>query len=339
MRIRSVAVLCASCAVAALAGCVERVERFTIRPDGSTFLELNYSSGSLDDIYSGDAVPTPGNGWVVEERAQQDDEGKTTYVFNAVLVVDAGAPLPSTYAPEGNAEASGALRFPTELIVESRGAATYYHFHRRYEPRRWAYVDLKRRELIDEPLKSLEGKDVSELSANEHTSILRGFAQFEIEKALIMAREAHLEVAPELPQDWWLALESDLRTIVDEIDYTRLIEITSDPDDEARSRQFGAEVTRWQIELEDRLERGAKLLVHYSPSQLKRFLAVYATKKAEFAVSEDLGDDVFKIDVDMPGEIIATNAPGRSGSAAHWEFSGQQLRDDAVELMVTSVVR
>jgi hypothetical protein len=337
MKLRIVAAVSALWA-ATCAGCLERVEHLTIRPDGSVHIELTYASESPTDIYEGDAVPTAGSGWLVEERTRERD-AKRQYELHAVLVVDADSPLPSNYAGSGEAASSPALRFPTELSIEQRGDGTYYHFHRTYEPRRWAYIDLKRSELIDEPLKTLEGKDESELTDGERTKLLRGFAAFEVEKTLVFAREAHLDAAPEMPQDWWLAFAEDMRGIADEMDFTRLIELTRDPEDVERGDKFEAEMARWQAEIQARLEKSARERLNYAPRQLNRFLAVYALQQAEFAVSEDLGDDVFKITVEMPGEIVASNAGGVSGSAAQWQFSGQQLRDNSIELLVTSAVR
>lgn len=324
-------------AVVTVTGCLERAERLTIRPDGSAYIELNYRSESLSEIYEGDAVPTPGGGWAVEERESESRDLKTKYELHAVRVVDASSPLPSSYAVPGEEESSQALQFPTALVMESRGGAMYYHFHRTYEPRRWAYVQLKKRELIEEPLKALEGKEQSDLSEAEKAAVLRGFAMFEVEKTLIFAREAHLSAASELPQDWWLVFEMDLRSMPDAIDYADLIKVLEAEDDES-GEAFRAETERWQEEVDARVEKSARDLLHYSPGQFNRFLAEFKKRKNEYAVSEDLADDVFKITVDMPGKIIASNASDISGAAAKWEFSGQQLHDNAVELMVTSVV-
>jgi len=318
-----------------LAGCLERKETLTVRPDGSVYCEIAYSSSTTDDIYAGDAVPAPGSGWIVDEQTQESDRGELSYTLQGVLVTEPGGPLPSTYASSPSEQA---LSFPTELVIEPRGDGTYYHFHRTYEARRWAYVHLKQIEFVDEPLKGIKDKPENELTDADRTQLIHAFARFEVEKAMIFAREALLEVAPDTPQDHWLALAQAMRNLPSEVDYASLIQIFGEQNERTREREVKAQVEKWENALTDRLESSARTMMEFGPGKLNRFLDAFAARKREFAVTEDLGDDVFKIEVRMPGVIVATNAAGSEGATARWEFSGQQLRDARVELMVTSVV-
>lgn len=320
-----------------LAGCVERAERLTVRPDGSVLLELEYSSDSPEDIYQGDAVPAAGGAWVVEERQREDAEGKVTYTLYAMRVVAPDSPLPASYA-EGD-RAHSTLRFPTELVIEPRDDGTYFHFRRTYEPRRWAYVELKRREIVDEPLKGIVNKPAGELSPAERQQMLRAFAQFEVEKAIVFGREALFAAIPETPQDLWLAVEAEMRRLPDEVDYADLIRIIDEPNERTRDRALRAEVERFERAIKERLEQSAKRQMGFTRGKLNRFLAEFDAKRAEYLVTEDVSDDVFRIEVTMPGEIVASNARSAGSTTARWEFTGQHLRDAGVELMVSSVVR
>lgn len=335
-RVLNPCVAVALCLVA-LSGCLERKEHLTIRPDGSAVIELHYASETVSDIYEGDAVPTQGHGWAVEERRTHD--GTKPIELYAVRVVDADTALPSTYAVPGEEERSHALSFPTELWIERRADGTYYHFRRRYEARRWAYINLKKQELIEEPLKDLEGVEHDQITDEQRKRIVRGFAEFEVVKALTFAREAHLNIAPNLPQDWWLNFAADILRIVDEVDYASLIQLSHDAEQEEQTDKFQAEMDRWKVEIKSRIEKSAREQLHYSASQLNQFLARYAEYQTEFAVSEDLNDDEFDIAVTMPGEIVASNAKETYDNTVRWKFVGPQLYDNSIELLVTSVVR
>jgi hypothetical protein len=68
------------------------------------------------------------------------------------------------------------------------------------------------------------------------------------------------------------------------------------------------------------------------------FMERFDWHQKRYEISEDLGDDVFEIHVEMPGVIVATNADSHDEGEASWEFDGKMLRDRVTELMATSRV-
>lgn len=321
-----------------VSGCVERKERITIRPEGTVLIEASFSTESFNELYGddGDAVPSLAGGWLVEDSIEVDDKGKNHYRLKAEAIFPPEVNLPQNYAPLGDTAPDVYLQFPTTLIIEDRDDGTYYHFHRTYVRRSWADLATRRRLLLDEPLKEMEGRKLEDMSPQEQTKVLRAFIDFEAAKIMTFARSAYLEVTPDAPQDHWLYIYEDLMRFKNEVDYNRLLNLMAIPDQEERDTLLAQEAQRWENAAADRLQQAIRTYGRYGGSQLKRFLQRYEWHKRYHQISEDLGDDAFEITVAMPGEIVASNADSVSPRQATWKFDGAQIRDRDIELMVTS---
>ena len=321
-----------------VAGCVDRKERITIRPEGTVLLEADFSTDSFNELYGddGDAVPSLAGGWLVEESIEVDDDGDNEYHLRAEAIIPPEISLPSNYAPLGDPTPDVYLQFPTTITVEDRDDGTYYHFRRVYERRSWADLATRRRLILDEPLKQMEGKELGEMSPQEQTKVLRAFVDFEVAKIMTFARSAYLETTPNAPQDDWLFVHEDLMRLKSEVDYVRLLTILAIPDQEERDEALQEEAERWEEAAAHRLQKTIRTNGRYGGSQLRSFLQRYEWHKRYHKISEDLGDDSFEITVDMPGEIVASNADSVGQRTATWKFDGTQMRDRDIELMVTS---
>ena len=113
---------------------------------------------------------------------------------------------------------------PTELTIEERRDGTYYHFKRSYLARPWAYV-AQPREMVEEEIKGMDEREIDELSPGERRKIITTFAKIEVIKLEAFARAAFEDVAPHAPQDIWLDLHAALLSLVELLDYDRLIEL------------------------------------------------------------------------------------------------------------------
>ncbi len=333
-------ILCLLAIVVAMSflGCVERKERITIRPEGTVLLEATFSTDSFNELYgeNGDAVPSLAGGWLVEESVVVKDDGENQYQLHAEAIIPPEIGLPSNFASLGDATPDVYLQFPTTLTIEDRDDGTYYHFRRVYQRRAWADLATRRRLLLDEPLKEMEGRDLQDMSPQEQTKLLRAFVDFEAAKIMTFARSAYLETTPDAPQDDWLYVHEDLMRFKNEVDYGRLLNLLTIPEQEERDEALQEEAERWEQSAADRLQQAIRTYGRYGGSQLKSFLQRYEWHKRYHQISEDLGDDAFEITVQMPGEIVASNADSTSPKQATWKFDGTQIRDRDVELMVTS---
>ncbi len=217
-------------------GCVERKERITVRPEGTVLIEVNFSTESFNELYGddGDAVPSLAGGWLVEESVEVDDDGDNHYYLQAEALIPPETGLPSNFASLGDATPDVYLQFPTTVTIEDRDDGTYYHFRRVYQRRAWADLATRRRLLLDEPLKDMEGKVLETMPPQEQTKVLRAFVDFEAAKIMTFARSAYLETTPKAPQDDWLYVYQDLMRFKNEVDYARLLTILAIPDREER---------------------------------------------------------------------------------------------------------
>ncbi len=319
-------------------GCVERKERISVRLEGTVLIEVSFSTESFNELYSddGDAVPSLAGGWLVEEAVEVDDGGEKEYHLRAEAIFPPEIDLPSNFASPGDSTPDVYLQFPTTVTIEDRDDGTYYHFRRVYQRRAWADLATRRRLLLDEPLKEMEGRDLQDMSPQEQIKVLRAFVDFEAAKIMTFARNAYLEITPDGPQDDWLFVYEDLMRFKNEVDYGSLLSILAIPDREKRDKALQEEAERWEQSATDRLQAAIRTYGRYGGSQLKSFLQRYDWHKRYHEISEDLGDDSFEITVVMPGEIVASNADSTRARQATWKFDGTQIRDRDVELMVTS---
>jgi hypothetical protein len=74
------------------------------------------------------------------------------------------------------------------------------------------------------------------------------------------------------------------------------------------------------------------------PRQVGLFFQAHDEELARRAVTEDLDDETWEIRVEMPGEIVAHNAPNIDKAGVTWAFPAKALYDRDHVLMVTSRV-
>lgn len=331
--------------LSAVAGCVERKERLVISPDGSLLWQVNMRSDSLDDLLKGDAVPTPGGLWIVQQGEERDEEGKVTFTLAAETAIRAHRRLPDGFGTQAELAEGVALRFPTTVTIEKRKDATYCHFTRRYDARVWRAVDSLREEHINSVAGGL-GPDPALWTPEQRLAICQGFARFEVEKAILFARVAWLETLPDEPQDQFLAVADEVRGLLLTLDYARLSNLLAPPPDAAAEAGLEQAIELEGKQLQDsivaRLGEAAQGAGGLEGSKAAMFLAACDRQRRIFEVTEDLNDDGFEIEVEMPGIVIASNASqlngGASGNTVTFKFKGEQLHDNAIELLATSKI-
>jgi hypothetical protein len=334
-----------------LAGCIERKERITVRPNGDIQFQVNYQSESWSEMYMGDAWPRLEGGWLAVMRSEVKDDGAEEFFLEAEATVPWGAELPSHYEIEKDPFPGTATRFPTTLIIEERRDGTYYHFKRTYAARDWAYVG-KVREEIEERIKDLEnaeqaaaeeGVDLApptpEQQRERQLLVLKALTDFETVKLEHFTLRALRDAVPDAPQDVCLAARTALRAQAGAIDFDRIAALLAEPDDEAREAALDAEAKGFEQRARQAVEIALRESGWVSESRLRDFFNRLEWHREYFEITDELADDQFKITVVMPGQIVAHNADHASGGEAFWEITGDAFRDREVELMVTSRVR
>ncbi len=332
----SAAWIAAPCLAGCLGGCLERIESITIEPDGTVLIEAVFETDQPGELYEGDAIPSDAGGWLVDESQEIDDDGRTHYRLVAEGVFGPGVELPESYAVPGDPDAPLYLRFPTTVVIDYRPDAVYYHFHRRYPGRAWAHIEALRELLIDEKTRHLKDTDEKDLTREDRTLLVRSYTDFESAKLLTFARGAFLKTSPDLPQDSWLEVIAAFRELQGELDLDAIAEIMELEDDDEREEAIAKEVDSWREKSFTTLQSALRDFCGYDSRHMKTFLRLYEARLKDFDVTSGLGDDVFQITVEMPGEIVGSNSDSTSRDRATWKFSGRRFRDRDVELMVSS---
>ncbi len=324
-----------------IAGCVERKQHITVEEDGTVRMEVRHETESYNELHKGDAIPSLAAGWLVEEQVETDAEGEKKYRLIAEAVFAPEVAIPANFAPPNDPSADLYLQFPTSVTIEDRRDGRYYHFARTYPGRQWAHIKVLEKRLLDDRIKDadLKGKKPEDMTHEERLLVIRAFAEFEVAKMLTFARAAFGEITPDAAQDGWLIVHRSLLTVPAELDYDAIAALlASDEEKDERDEALEAEAEKFEAEAMDRLRQGLRQACGYGATRLSRFMERYEWHQHTYEITQDLGDDSFEITVEMPGEIVGSNAATTDGNQVTWKFDGTMIRDRDLELLVSSRV-
>jgi hypothetical protein len=328
-------------AVAAPAACIERKERITLHADGRVDMIV---SADATDAADPDAPATPAadDGWLIEQALETRGEDEVPVVV-ASRSFEWGDALPAHYATGLEENDREPLRFPTAVAMEPVRGGTVYRFRRVYPPRPWAFVDYEYRRIVAALEKTVgEGEDAEDLTPAQRIEAIKAFVRGEAQKVEQFARQAFLDVTPDAPDEAWLLARSALRACLDEIDYGALEaavrEIEALAEGEEREERTRRELDRLRETMRDRLRAGLREHAGYGGTRLRRFDQRYDFHERSFRLTDTLGAYRFTITLEMPGEIVASNADSVQGRTLTWQVAGDSMRDRTVELMATSLL-
>jgi len=328
--------------VVCLAGCMKRKETIKITRDGRVGFQLEYEGG-LGDVTSGDAMPSEASGWevVIEESVTGTENGEPTkeMTISGEASFAPGEPLPSTYADPGDPHFDAYLQFPTTLTIEQRPDGTYYHFYRVYDGRPWAQIEAWRERIkrfSENQWKEIEEKDASELTHADLVLLIELFAATEYFKTESFCGWALQDMWAEQPPECWVQLVTELRAVAEELDFDHMAQLVAASDAEDKYGPLEAEAAAFEARLMETMRATLFEKCRFSSRDYARFMERFEWHRKRYDITDDVGDDAFEIHVEMPGEIVATNADSYDGNEASWEFDGEMLRDRTLELMVTS---
>jgi hypothetical protein len=294
------------------------MEVVTVYPDGSADL-VAIMEGDPADIHDGDALPTDDTGWKTREETQKDKDGKETLARFATMHLDAGKQPPASYAKPGTPLADVALVMPAEIAVEKRDDGTYYHFRRTYKAREWARTGYWRHKLLEsDEMNALGKKEPSEITPEERQKMAHAFIDYERRRQLVFLDEAADMMQPHIPQDIWLQTRN---AAVKTYDAEPVIERAA-----ALFVKEGGEVdaTALEKELKGKLRESLTKELEsrkVAGSAVERLLAAYDKVQLNYAITEDIGDDAWAVQVLLPGKIVghdATEEPVAIGPQNPW---------------------
>lgn len=337
MRIKTTAVMVGALSLLATVGCLERNEKITVRPDGGVVMDLDYKGDIGDFTHERDALPGAESGWDVEINDEKHQDDRIERQLTTHRVFEPGAALPDSYAGDAAALRAIALRFPTSLEIEQRPDGTYYHFRRVYLPRERARYEYHRAKLEEAHQGiDLTAISVEELDDEKLREVLTLLRDFEMAKQIEFVREGVASMGDAWPQDFGLRMEEVLRGYFQGMDVAPVQSLLREPQSDERDAQIDAY---------------AKQMLGRTPELLKqelsdcrvdleaqaRFLAARDAAEQRYELAEDLGDEQWKIELRMPGELVAHNSfePVEDG-VVRWEFGVLAMMDRAQVLAATS---
>ncbi len=328
--------ICGFLGVLVTQGCLRRKESVQVSADGTVTIQLEYS-GKEDVWNTLDALPSEQAGWKLATTTEKKD-GEEQKVVRSVRRFSADERLPGTFAAPNDDHRDLVLHFPTTVQREKRGTNTYYHFRRVYAPRTWAYIQIWHDQTFDEDVKKIAEKDLGELSREDRARLVGAFAEFESAKQVEFAKTAWEYAFPTAPQDHWLLARRALLDSYEEIDYEKIVNLIEDAPSDQRDGLLAAEADRILRRGLERMIDSARRLGH-DDEKLAGFRREIDRAKRAYDITDQLGGQIFEIEVQMPGRIVAHNADKSDGDGAvTWEFSGEAFRDRPHEILVTSCV-
>lgn len=319
-----------------LPGCLERKETITVHRDGRVEF-LTEIEGDPADFEGGDALPNEEAGWSVEDGVKKEND-KETKRRMAKMTVAEGKPLPDAYVDSDNPLHEIALRFPTEVKIEKRSDGVYYHFRRVYKAREHARYAIYQKAIQEnEQLKSLAGKDPSELTDDERRTLVGALRDAEAGKRAEFLMAGYEAMKERWPQHYYLVARETLLTSFAQADIESLVTLLSQPEGPGRDLEIGARSEAWLKEADEAVVRALRELGAREP-EIAAFYAAVQKEQDRRGVTEDIGDERWSVRVLLPGELIAHNAPKLDDGVPTWEFHAELLHDRDHVLMATSRV-
>jgi len=316
-------------------GCLERIEKITIRSDRSAELVSTFK-GDPADFEHGDALPRAGGPWAVKEaRESSKGSGDDKLIRTATLTIPPGGMIPGTYA-QAPADEAVSLRFPTSLTVESRADGQYIHFARTYLAREDAPFTIAKRRFQEEPeLKRLADAEPASLTENDRRRLIEAFRQIEMEKELRYVRAG--VAALNRPQDVGLRIREAAVAAGNSFDPAKALALLAMPQSDERDRAIAELSGEFLLAITHALNI-AIAAEKLTADEINAFSDAYEKARRIREVTEDLADERWEVRVKMPGRIVAHNADEVENDELVWTFDSAALMDAERELLATSVV-
>ena len=335
-RLRSRIVQFAAGVLLVSVGCVDRTETIAVEAGGTVRVRIEWAADHESELFPG-RVPGPGAGWsIVRSQRHADDGTLEKHLLEAERGFAPAADLPDGFFPVGDPHADAYLHHPTTLEIERRADGNYHHFRRIYPGRAWAYVAA----LDDQVKQAYEVAGDVEFEAlppEEQAAAVRMLAELEVKRTLVFARLAWRELEP-ASQDAWLDLRERVLLAMETFDARYVASMLGALRNGDNELALEIETQRFEATVRGAMVRAARD-AGLDADDLAAFDAALDWHRRYHQLTQGLAAERFTINVEMPGEIVGTNANRVAGATATWTFDGSALRDRDLELLVTSVVR
>lgn len=324
---------------ASLGGCIEREETIQVDADGSVAIILSYAADSEDKLAKA-GVPSEKDGWTIERRTETTSDKKTRHVVTATQRFAPGKALPATYAHSDDPDRDLQLHLPTTVRVEQRGDGTYYHFHRVFQGRPYAWWNLVEIREMNESLgKQIEQKKEKgeEITAEDWKHVLREQIAAQAASKLALARQAFKDAFPGAPLDHWGRAFRRAASALDDVNIDEVVPLLQAPDEEGHGEKLNEKIQQWEVFI-NRAIRDAVAAQGYGDKSMAGFDEALRKLNLRKQYTEQVLASKFKVRVVLPGEVVGSNTFEHEDGVPTWTVAGKQLMDRDVELLATSKV-
>lgn len=321
-----------------LAGCLERKETIRVTRDGAVSMHVELE-GDPGDFDAGDPLPEKDSPWRADETTEKDADGKERRIRHADRHFAAGHELPDAYVEERDERYATALRFPTVVEIERKSDGTYYHLKRSYQARQSARYNVIREleSQLFEEVKAFGGKDPAELSVEDRTKIVEALRKAESAKQVEFLQAGVSAMEKRWPQHYGLLVRSALLAQYEKTDAREIAELLARPQSEERDARINRFGERMLAEGRDAVRETLQKL-DVPSREIEQFFAAVEVEERRRAVTEDIEDDRWEVRVELPGDLIASNATRIEDGVLIWSFGGRVILDRDHVLMATSFV-
>ena len=319
--------------------CMERTETITVNEDGSTLFRLEFS-GDYAEFQPPATVPSPPIWTILKQEIDSSDSDNILMEMEAEVTVPFGQALPETFALSDTGNFNVNLRFPGELKIWREGNLTFYQFRREYQGRKFRCYNLSEEPGWDHELEErVAEKGIFKVSEQDRTDYLDqlitsfGYLHWRMfsETLGYMVRTGEISILT--------------KTSVENKAYNHL-EATITPEMVLAILGKNEEAIEKEVEdLERQVNRQLRQILSDelgkdNLDKLKIFDSWVADLKADYELTEMLGEDEFSITLNLPGTIINSNGlydlqePG----SVEWHFNGQDFHDSNLILYALSAI-
>ncbi|TKJ40475.1 hypothetical protein CEE37_09180 [candidate division LCP-89 bacterium B3_LCP] len=318
-----------------LSGCVEHHYLYKFNVDG--YCDFTYTArGDSLDIYEPQASYPDTLLYHIDTWTERDSSGTENYVLKATVRFH-NDQLPRTLSLKEAPWGDVLLRHPAGLNSTSLFFLSTYKFQCVFRGRQRMQIEGDRWDYIPEECRILDSDSDSTLTEEERAVLEEKFAagvliwnteRYKLRIREILERSINMHPDIQVPQSWVDSALVEADALIGKIASNRQMESLDFADLE------------WWDEIEPQaLPILLENLNFIGDSTLQAEIAnISELLEFRHQVSEDLVDESFEVQVEIPGKLLNSNTEIDDDGLLLWEFTGEDLSDDDIMLSAFSVL-
>ena len=320
-----------------LTSCLQHQFSFTITEDGILNYEYGASGDSLD-LYDGFILLPEGMPWIIEKSFEIDSSGESTDTIHHYRAKNRFADpqaIPASFGLEHLEFASLTMEHPLRFKRQNLFFMVNYLFDLRFTGRNKTTLYLDPGNYIPEECAELENPDSLSAERREYLEKLQedGYKKWYVnllQKRFFSSLEHSCKMHPEIQFD----------STKIELAETSLQEYLNHLLTKDYFEEISSETDLWNFVFHpgyDILEEKLNFLGDTTFFVDMRTAGEMLTR--EYNATEDLSDDTFLIELNMPGNLKSANADSTTADQTLiWQFNGEDFADSTIVMTAVSTI-